>query len=425
MVSLFRIWQLVLSVCSCALMTRGGKNLATLQSTGLKGGTNLSPLPSDSDLSAHERKEMLQAFESTLLNMFGFEERPRPRGKKLVPEYIMDIYRRHSQGEDTTNDFHVEGKSTGAANTIRSFHHIEDTYDDEDDVHRHRLVFNVSHHIGTEEKLTAAELRLFRHAIPDHKILKRHALNSSELHADTKILQRINLYQILKPVARNRDVIKRLIDTIIVDVRNTSWESLDIGPAVQSWTSDPNSNFGVEVEIIDPKGGPSLHGKDHVRTKRRVNHDPSMDIHDEDQWFQLRPLVVAYTDDGRSKRSTQSRIKRQKNKNRQRRLKPNCAKQTLYVDFAIVGWNDWIVAPDGYQAYYCQGECPFPMPEHLNSTNHAIVQTIVHSAEPSLVPRACCVPTELAPMNMLYFNEKEQIILKNYKEMVVDNCGCR
>ena len=48
----------------------------------------------------------------------------------------------------------------------------------------------------------------------------------------------------------------------------------------------------------------------------------------------------------------------------------------LYVDFSDVGWNDWIVAPPGYHAFYCHGECPFPLADHLNSTNHAIVQTL-------------------------------------------------
>nr|BAC53989.1 Sj-BMP2/4 [Apostichopus japonicus] len=422
MVSPFRVWQVVLSVCCYALVTRGVENLAV--DPGFR--TPLSPLvlPSAADLSVHERNDMLNAFESTLLNMFGFSERPEPQGKKRVPEYIMDIYRRHSNGHDgTTMDFNIEGKTTGTANTIKSFHHIEEHFDIDEAIHRHRLVFNLSS-IENEEILTAAELRLFRHAIPDHKIRKRHALNESENITDGKVIQRINLYQILKPVARNRDVIKRLIDSIVIDVRNTTWESLDVAPAVKSWTNDANSNYGVEIEIIDRRGSPSRHGDDHLRTRRRIGDDASLEIHDEDQWFQQRPLLVTYTDDGRTKRSSKKRTKRQKSK-KKRRLKENCSKHSLYVDFAIVGWDSWILAPEGYQAYYCQGECPYPMPEHLNPTNHAIVQTIVHSADPSSVPKACCVPTELDTLNMLYLNEKEQIILKNYKDMIVTSCGCR
>ncbi|CAL8315890.1 unnamed protein product [Merluccius merluccius] len=68
----------------------------------------------------------------------------------------------------------------------------------------------------------------------------------------------------------------------------------------------------------------------------------------------------------------------------------------LYVDFSDVGWNEWIVAPPGYNAFYCQGECPFPLADHLNSTNHAIVQTLVNSVN-SNIPRACCVPHRAQP----------------------------
>ena len=85
---------------------------------------------------------------------------------------------------------------------------------------------------------------------------------------------------------------------------------------------------------------------------------------------------------------------------------------TRYVDFAEVGWNDWIVAPPGYNAQVCHGDCPFPLADHLNATNHAIVQTMVNSVDPSAVPRSCCVPTELSPISMLYLDEYEKVVLK-------------
>lgn len=39
--------------------------------------------------------------------------------------------------------------------------------------------------------------------------------------------------------------------------------------------------------------------------------------------------------------------------------------------------QDWIIAPEGYAAYYCDGECAFPLNSYMNATNHAIVQTLV------------------------------------------------
>lgn len=43
--------------------------------------------------------------------------------------------------------------------------------------------------------------------------------------------------------------------------------------------------------------------------------------------------------------------------------------------------QDWIIAPEGYAAYYCEGECAFPLNSYMNATNHAIVQTLVSNHE--------------------------------------------
>ncbi|KAF2987272.1 hypothetical protein EK904_000083, partial [Melospiza melodia maxima] len=57
--------------------------------------------------------------------------------------------------------------------------------------------------------------------------------------------------------------------------------------------------------------------------------------------------------------------------------KQACKKHELYVSFRDLGWQDWIIAPEGYAAFYCDGECSFPLNAHMNATNHAIVQTLV------------------------------------------------
>ncbi len=38
-----------------------------------------------------------------------------------------------------------------------------------------------------------------------------------------------------------------------------------------------------------------------------------------------------------------------------------CGKQKLVVDFADIGWSDWIISPKSFEAHYCAGQCPFPL----------------------------------------------------------------
>lgn len=40
-----------------------------------------------------------------------------------------------------------------------------------------------------------------------------------------------------------------------------------------------------------------------------------------------------------------------------------CARRYLRVDFADIGWSEWVLAPKAFDAYYCAGTCGFPMPK--------------------------------------------------------------
>lgn len=100
-----------------------------------------------------------------------------------------------------------------------------------------------------------------------------------------------------------------------------------------------------------------------------------------------------------------------------------CNRRELIIDFHKLGWNNWIVAPSKYQAYYCAGDCTFPMSDNQNASNHAILQSIYHSVG-RVVPRACCAPTKYNKVTMLYSVET-QTLMKEYDHMVVEACGCQ
>lgn len=94
-----------------------------------------------------------------------------------------------------------------------------------------------------------------------------------------------------------------------------------------------------------------------------------------------------------------------------------CCRYPLTVDFEDFGW-DWIIAPKRYKANYCSGECDYM---HLQKYPHT---HLVNKANPRGTAGPCCTPTKMSPINMLYFNGKEQIIYGKIPSMVVDRCGC-
>lgn len=40
-----------------------------------------------------------------------------------------------------------------------------------------------------------------------------------------------------------------------------------------------------------------------------------------------------------------------------------CSRRYLKVDFADIGWSEWILSPKSFDAYYCAGTCEFPIPK--------------------------------------------------------------
>lgn len=38
-----------------------------------------------------------------------------------------------------------------------------------------------------------------------------------------------------------------------------------------------------------------------------------------------------------------------------------CKRRHLMVDFTDIGWQDWILSPSSFEAFYCDGECRFPI----------------------------------------------------------------
>lgn len=102
-----------------------------------------------------------------------------------------------------------------------------------------------------------------------------------------------------------------------------------------------------------------------------------------------------------------------------------CQRLPLYVDFEEIGWSGWIVSPRGYNAYHCKGSCPFPLGQNMRPTNHATVQSIIHALKLiKSIETPCCVPDKLFSINLLYFDDDENVVLKQYKDMVAGSCGC-
>ena len=60
------------------------------------------------------------------------------------------------------------------------------------------------------------------------------------------------------------------------------------------------------------------------------------------------------------------------------------------------------------------------MDAHLNATNHGTFNSFLNSLDPTVTDGACCIPTELKPLHLLYLDDDERVskfLSNNYRSI--------
>ncbi|KAK7475615.1 hypothetical protein BaRGS_00033108 [Batillaria attramentaria] len=370
-----------------------------------------------------EKREMQQE----ILTLLGLHHRPKPASHTTVesaPKFMMDLYESLKDSEDdailgedgvvfhpksNTSRLNVDSEKVEGSDVIMSFvnHASRVSFLRHE---RDQTFFFEFGEVSPGELVTGAELRLYK-----EKSRKwTHARFTVEVFC-------------IRQGQDAEDKFLELESSMTVSGDQVGWLKLNVTRAADSWTLFPTSNLGLYMRVKNSKGrevkpgkvgivgsrGPAdrqafmvgffkMSNELHVRRTRSTRQRQAADD-------------VTYNDDPYTGygRNAYPPFRRQ-----------SCQRRTLYVSFRDLGWQDWIIAPDGYSAFYCNGECAFPLGAHMNATNHAIVQTLVHLLDPYLVPKPCCAPTKLSAISVLYFDHNSNVVLKRYRDMIVKACGC-
>ncbi|XP_018564913.1 protein 60A-like [Anoplophora glabripennis] len=365
-----------------------------------------------------EKKEM----ELEILNLLGLPNRPRKiiRSplKKSAPRFLLDIYRSLMEDENDENnrakrsaDLSFSGEEQqqiDQSDVIMTFesigHHVSSV--------RHergkRLWFNTSE-MPVAEDIVGAELKIFKNA------------DESAKSPDARYT--VTVYQLINTDNGEREL--EYVSALNTSAAFSGWLGLNLTACLATWVAFPDSNKGLYL---------SVHPVDRPGHEIRPEDIGLVTVKAQDE---IQPFMVAFLKasnhvKARATRDTKTRIKKStplpnianEYKSNDPEGRRSCRIQTLYISFKDLQWQDWIIAPDGYAAYYCAGECNFPLNAHMNATNHAIVQTLVHLMNPWRYPKPCCAPTKLNPISVLFFLDDQNVILKKYKKMVVKSCGC-
>ncbi|XP_077192358.1 bone morphogenetic protein 2-like [Paroedura picta] len=369
-----------------------------------------SARPSHAHLATGESEEQRAKALKRLLQVFGIMEvPPSTHGIKQPPQYMVDLYNTVAGVDGVTKDPDIlEG------NTVRSFL---------DKFHSSQMhfLFMLSS-VAKNERVLTAELHLFKlRAGLGEGPLRRHHFCQ------------VSVFQVLDQNNLDSPEGKKLLSARLLAVQGSGWEVFSITQAVRDWTEEGSSNQGLLVVVqglggagLDPGAVQFASGRDHHESKK--------------------PMLVLFTDDGRRGAALPTlpfsdlalpnpalpeevRIPQSNRTLRSPRAAGEqqlpCQIRPLLVDFEEIGWSGWIISPRGYNAFHCKGSCPFPLGENMRPTNHATVQSIINALKLSQdVSGPCCVPDKLYSINLLYFDDDENVVLKQYDDMVAGSCGC-
>ncbi|XP_028296931.1 inhibin beta A chain-like [Gouania willdenowi] len=202
-----------------------------------------------------------------------------------------------------------------------------------------------------------------------------------------------------------------------VDTRRSGWHTFPVSDAVQALLESGRSTT-LSLRASCPQCGDAgatlvlVSGKSNL-LQRNNQRDQSH-----------RPFLMAIVRQGDS---GDSRRRRKRGLECDGKVRV-CCKRQFYVNFKVIGWDDWIIAPTGYHANYCEGECPTHVASITGSMLSFHSSILNHYRMRGYSPfqnlRSCCVPTRLRAMSMLYHGEEQKIIKKDIKDMIVEECGC-
>ncbi|KAL0273560.1 UNVERIFIED_CONTAM: hypothetical protein PYX00_006197 [Menopon gallinae] len=367
-------------------------------------------------LTRQEKREV----EREILNLLGLPSRPRPRRTPNVdlgssaPKFLLDIYKSlldNPSSRAVRSKLTLSGRDQQAideSDVIMSF-----LPQDKVEGMRHergkRLWFDVSE-VSTEDSIVDCELRVYQ------------SLNYTNKGKEDSYT--VTVYQVLSDKKGEHQL--QFVDSVNTTHGNEGWLVFNMISPFSNWVAIPSVNLGIYISVT-PHSNPRHELKPEdiglVHSKRDEQHQP----------FMVAFFKSSGVKNAKVRQTREARRGKRKSENHSGRnpflhsphwSSRSCQMQNLYISFKDLDWQDWIIAPDGYEAFYCTGECNFPLNAHMNATNHAIVQTLVHLMNPVNVPKPCCAPTKLSAINVLYYVEESVVTIKKYKNMVVKSCGC-
>ncbi|KAL5016031.1 hypothetical protein ScPMuIL_005620 [Solemya velum] len=271
-----------------------------------------------------------------------------------------------------------------------------------------RLYFNVDLQQPsnpTEELfIKNAELKMYKKNVRPNNLLNKK-------NVDKEI--RIDVYKIVE-LRDNGDYLRKLVDSRRVKLDSKGWETFHVTDAVKDWIEGSENNYGFELtsesqnitDVLDFE----LTNSPDTPQNSEVNVSDSKS-----------PIIHIYS----KNKPILKRIRRDSDIVKRdctiEEGETRCCRYKWYISFKDIGWDQWVIAPEGYEGHYCAGSCPR---WYKTANTFSNIKSILHLNNPDVIPPPCCVATELSPLTILHLNEENDWQFSEHKDMNVEDCKC-
>ncbi|KAH0623045.1 hypothetical protein JD844_030949 [Phrynosoma platyrhinos] len=299
-----------------------------------------------------EQDPMLQ----NLLKALNLSDIPLQETAKVdPPEYMLELYHR----------FAIDKTSMPSANIVRSFKNEERLSQPFyfNGIRRYPLLFNVS--IPHHEKIIMAELRLYTLVEEDRMLYD-------------SLDRKVTIFELLENEhgggggGKGEEERKRkVLASRHIYSTDNEWKTFEVTEAIRKHHHSHSTTLRLEVQIENRGGGePNGRGKVDIDINSETKHEPLLIVFSDDQthakkegkhelnemieheWMQ--DLENLDTDDydtsPREEKLLQIRsniIYDSTSRIRRNAKGSSCKKTSLHVDFKEIGWDSWIIAPQG------------------------------------------------------------------------------
>ncbi|XP_029653836.1 bone morphogenetic protein 5-like [Octopus sinensis] len=233
-------------------------------------------------------------------------------------------------------------------------------------------------------------------------------MDASNESSSLDSLMEVNVYHVTAD-SNTSETKRTLVDTKIIDFRESGWVIFNIQQALQNWLDGPTKKDGLlRLQLSSKACTKDLHRIFQVNRlmKRSLrDQEPRLNVKTSERLILGRVKRDIHTGDcEKGDGETQ------------------CCRFSLKIDFKELSWDDWVIAPTSFNAYYCEGDCG----SSRLANDWALVKNLIHQANPEKMPvGVCCVPNEYKGLTLLHYNNDGQLTLSEKQNMVVQDCRCR